>query len=202
MKKILFLDIDGVLNSERYFLERSALSQRPECDFDLIDPVAVKLLSDFIEENPCTVVLSSAWRKSHSCEEMTALLAAKGATFVIVDRTPNCWQWGDETINWTQMCSDCGLKNESGADPMHYKERGLEIEYWIRGNFSAEEIPNLCIAVLDDSCDMHTLLPRLVRTRYDSGLKEIHLLGLRQMLDTPLDSLLAPQNPWFRVKFR
>lgn len=56
--KVLFCDIDGVLNSEKYYAEndRSALS--------FIDVSRLPLLKRIVDETGALIVLSSSWRKS------------------------------------------------------------------------------------------------------------------------------------------
>jgi len=51
--KVIFLDIDGVLNSVKT-VYRSG--------FDFIDPVLVSLLSDIVKATGAEIVLSSTWR--------------------------------------------------------------------------------------------------------------------------------------------
>ena len=57
--KILFLDIDGVLNSEKYYQKGKTNLSYPLCD---IDPEAVKLVNKIVEKTGCKIVLSSSWR--------------------------------------------------------------------------------------------------------------------------------------------
>ena len=52
MEKYLFLDIDGVLNDQNYFLENR----------DEIDPVRVKRLARIIQQTGAKIILSSTWR--------------------------------------------------------------------------------------------------------------------------------------------
>jgi len=54
--KILFLDIDGVLNSRHYDLERTATDGN-------IDESRLPLLKKIIEQTGAKIVLSSSWRK-------------------------------------------------------------------------------------------------------------------------------------------
>ncbi len=51
--KILFLDIDGVLNGHEYVEEAQCSQIKPEC---------VKHLNRILSETGCKIVLSSAWR--------------------------------------------------------------------------------------------------------------------------------------------
>jgi len=52
--KIIFLDIDGVLNSEMY--DKSRLEKRPD---NRIDLSRVKLLADIVNVTDAKIVLSS-----------------------------------------------------------------------------------------------------------------------------------------------
>lgn len=74
--KYLFLDIDGVLNSNR----TSLLKVRPE-----IDPVAVGMINALIEKG-VEVVISSNWRLNNTAEAIKGMLGLTeviGATPVI-----------------------------------------------------------------------------------------------------------------------
>ena len=55
MNKILFLDIDGVCNSE------TTITKDPKCHFP-IDPYLAFLVGKIVLETDCPVVLSSSWR--------------------------------------------------------------------------------------------------------------------------------------------
>ncbi len=88
MRKILFLDIDGVLNSKRY-----SDTRRPE--EGNIDVSRMPLLKRIVDETSAEIVLSSSWRKHWSddplqCDEkgegLNSLFAEYGLT--ISDRTP------------------------------------------------------------------------------------------------------------------
>lgn len=82
--KVLFLDIDGVLNSHRSCY---ALGGFPH-GFDKVhrarfDEVAVALVRDVCRETDCSIVLSSSWRIIHSVHE-----CANGLDLPIFDATP------------------------------------------------------------------------------------------------------------------
>lgn len=83
MRKYLFLDIDGVLNSRDTF-EREA-----EPWWAVIDVSMVSLVNLIVYETKCIVILSSAWRLSHSIDEIQKELNKKGAKFIIADKTPS-----------------------------------------------------------------------------------------------------------------
>tara|TARA_B100000508_G_C11463052_1_gene280182 strand:- start:2069 stop:2548 length:480 start_codon:yes stop_codon:yes gene_type:complete len=66
IRKIIFLDIDGVLNSTAFFEEQGVIKAPTREDYNkqMIDPIAVSILKRIIDETGAEVVLSSAWRIS------------------------------------------------------------------------------------------------------------------------------------------
>ena len=81
--KVIFLDIDGVLNSDEYLNKIKKLDlQGIERD---IDVEKVKLLKRAIEETGARVVLSSSWRYTRNARYLKELLADYG---IRVDSTP------------------------------------------------------------------------------------------------------------------
>ncbi len=62
MNKIIYLDIDGVLNSDdfaKFCLEEEGFDP---FDVDALDPRAIKNLKYIVEETGAQIVLSSSWR--------------------------------------------------------------------------------------------------------------------------------------------
>lgn len=57
--KVLFLDIDGVLNSEKYYQNGRTNLSYPLSE---IDPASVDLINYIVSETGCKIVLSSSWR--------------------------------------------------------------------------------------------------------------------------------------------
>ncbi len=97
MSKVLFLDIDGVLNSEAFVESRGPRPSGKGLELDLwhLDRNAVALLQRIVDETGCMVVVSSDWRREpfkpgfqRTCD---ALLASGlrgrpvGATPVLTD---------------------------------------------------------------------------------------------------------------------
>lgn len=142
--KIIFLDIDGVLNSTEYFRNApdSYLFSDPEINLDNyqtrvqewskdIDEKAVKVLNKIIEKTGAKIVLSSAWRNSR-WEEIEDILNLKGFEYLpLLDRTP--------TLDWDSSV------------------RGNEILFWIKHNAQYVQEPHYKYKnylILDDSTDM------------------------------------------------
>lgn len=103
--KVLFLDIDGVLNHEATFL---ALDRN-----DMIAPECVKRLFALIERTGAKIVLSSSWRGIPDLEER---LERAGVMAHVISRTPKlsgdaykCR--GSEIEDWL---------NSNPSPPTHY----------------------------------------------------------------------------------
>lgn len=144
-RPILFLDVDGVLNSHAYIDRGGSLS----CKRDGIDPEAVTHLQRIVDETNCSLVLSSTWRLIHSLADMRGKLIAKG------------------------MRSPCPLRDKTpdlsarGGTVERY-QRGLEVNAWIAN--VGFEAPYAC---LDDDGDFLPG-QNLVQTKFETGLLAEH----------------------------
>jgi len=92
MKKVLFLDIDGVCNS-KHTIERSHRGVIG------IDPYMAFLVGKIQLDTGCEVVLSSSWRHMKEGRE-----EIEKAVVPIIDITPSCCQGirGVEIYTWIQ----------------------------------------------------------------------------------------------------
>lgn len=109
--KVLFLDIDGVCNSRRWF--RTMAKRDPNFKrWHEVDPELVKLVRQIIKETNCRVVLSSTWRlypearnvvRQKVCYfiDVTKDLQA-GAKRGVVDRGYEVQEWLDRHDTVTQ----------------------------------------------------------------------------------------------------
>ena len=144
--KVLFLDIDGVLNSENWFAYRiycvknnmvNILMNFVDTDdrnikhkLTMLDDRAIANLNRIVEETGCKVVLSSSWRSSIESENIFTqnLLKLKGFKYEFYDVTPRLW-FNDFSIR-----------------------RGEEIKFWLDKESEKHEIESFVI--LDDDSDM------------------------------------------------
>jgi len=109
-ERVLFLDIDGVLNTPKY-LGRHGVNG--------LDPYRVDHLDRIIDATGAGVVISSSWRhmttdRAHSLDEIKSQLTSIGMmknTIKVFDLTPQIIAWED---GWGSI------------------DRGWEIDLWMR----------------------------------------------------------------------
>lgn len=150
MQKYLFLDIDGVLNSERTVFAFGTLTHcgRVKSDIDnglvpepLFDPISVALLKAAQEEIGFKIVISSTWRQMLTLPDFHAI-------FKLYD-----WDTTDIIMGRTR----------TGTGP-----RGQQIKDWL--DTFGKYPYNYCI--LDDDSDMlEKQIPNFVQTKFTNGLQ-------------------------------
>ncbi len=97
--KAIFLDIDGVLNSDEYFDKISNLDiQGIEKEIDI---EKVKLLKEAINETGAKIVLSSSWRYTKKGQQLKELLSnyeiyVESTPFIQNERGLEIKQWLSE----------------------------------------------------------------------------------------------------------
>lgn len=95
-KRVIFLDIDGVLNTMKFLTGaglKSAMS---------MDPVNVARMRAVVEKTGAKLVISSAWRQAHDWEEIIRSEAAKAGwtDLPIIGRTGERATRGEEIDQW------------------------------------------------------------------------------------------------------
>jgi hypothetical protein len=146
--KILFLDIDGVLNSaDWYARQRNGLG-----DLAHFDPTLVRRVDEIARRTGAAVVISSAWRLSHPLDELRALLRRAGLVRApIIGETPEI---------------------EGGI--LDGLVRAVEILHWLEDHpVEARAQGGATVrsfAILDDLGDFGPLAPWHVRTSFDVGV--------------------------------
>ncbi len=154
--KILFLDIDGVLNC-KYTEERFA-------GYVFVSDDKIRLLKKIIEATDAKIVLSSSWREGWFYKDHVA-----HATSTELDLFEALW---DKLLEFDIELFD--YTAELG-------HRGLEIDAWLKG--CAEEIE--AYVILDDM-DESELVPHsshIVQTDFSLGLTEKDVIIVIEMLN-------------------
>lgn len=123
--KIIFLDIDGVLNSTRSCVANGGFGRIFDHDsWKELDPVAVKLIAHVAKETGAEVVLSSSWRILANKEDIIAFQDFLGVS--IIDVTPQLHGCrGEEIQQWLDSCKEpveafCIIDDDS--DMLHEQE--------------------------------------------------------------------------------
>lgn len=175
--KVLFLDIDGVLNSTQWWERRDKIdsfdpnewtSMFDRCVWD-IDPEGLEMLEDIVERTDCMIVVSSSWRVLHSLDSIWSTLnetagvhRQRGTTIArsrIIGKTPDAWK------DFSSTPSDWG------------SVRGTEIAAWLK------EHPEVTsYAIVDDDGDMleEQKGSHFVKTSHETGLTK---LGAERLID-------------------
>ncbi len=147
--KVIFLDFDGVLNSEEYSRLRNIMGAKDSGSFmhrssGQVDPVAVARLNRIVESTGAAVCISSTWRRLHIIGELNAILRERGFAGRVV-----------------------------GATPWLNKPRGLEIQDWLDLEGQRHDVE--AFVILDDDADMEHLMDHLVQTNGAAGLEDHHV---------------------------
>lgn len=141
--KVLFLDIDGVLNSEQsaiYWNRQGKDNGGLSRGNTYYCPIAVSNLQSILEEIPdLKIVVSSTWRLGETVESMQELLF-----------------------------KSAGIEKHRviGLTPALPGERGDEIQNWLDNSSPSVER----FVIVDDNSDMGKLLPHLQQTSWRHGL--------------------------------
>ncbi len=119
MHRYLFLDIDGVLNTERYrnYLLKNGLSETDD-DGYLFDPDAVEWLEYILEETNAKIVVTSSWRLNRDIQTLWRNRKLPGE---IIGVTPQITPYDVRFRSKKFICIQFDL-------------RGIEIDRWLDEN--------------------------------------------------------------------
>jgi hypothetical protein len=156
---IIFLDIDGVLNSLESVKEFGVGAMFN----DMPHEMHLKWLKKIINATMAKVVISSTWRNECNARMFEYLFFALGFAIECIGTTPVLHNHprGDEIWTWIV---DRNKKAEESKD-----------RHWI-----VRPVGN--IVILDDDSDMGELLPYLVKTNHLFGLREEEALQAIEIL--------------------
>lgn len=161
MRKIIFLDIDGVLNSQYWYTQMERNTPRDKYGY-AFDPNAVANLKRIIDETGADIVISSSW-KSFGFTDLENIWQERCLPGTVIGITPN-------------SVSDELLLN-ADLDKMElFHIRGEEIKEWL-----SKHGKNVSNYVIID--DVDNMLPEqqkhFIQTNPEMGLTEdIALLAI------------------------
>lgn len=144
--KVVFLDIDGVLNHSG--------GPADDKNYLIIDPEHVEFLNRLLAETGAELVISSTWREHHDETELKQLLQVAGVSKDFIGVTPSLWMGS----GWTTAR---GLGREA------------EIRQWLESN---QNLDVEAFVILEDQEDMGEWeSTNVVRTHFDYGLGPPHV---------------------------
>lgn len=150
--KVIFLDIDGVLNTH-YLPEVIHEFNGIKIGFNQLNKETIKNLNTITDFTDAKIVISSSWRMGCKTPErfdvLKNFLKTQGVTGEILGRTPIGEEYG------------ATIGNLVIAFP-----RGREIQLWLK------QYPGVItnFVIIDDGSDMEHLTPHLIQTDFEVGL--------------------------------
>jgi hypothetical protein len=126
--KVIFLDIDGVLNCDYWYETSKSLIPHP---YNHFSPDLVDNLNRITKATGAKIVLSSTWRKNRTLEELRQLFVEVGIEGELIDKTIEL-----RFYNWT-----------------HSVPRGCEIYHWIDSRVDLNHLWRKFV-IIDDDTDM------------------------------------------------
>lgn len=183
MTKIIFLDIDGVLNYDSWFRGRFVGGEGLYADEleAATDPACVQRLNMIVQQTGALVVLSSSWRHSAPWEETAqALVERRGFCGTMIGRTPLNGDVDRRPVSEVDprvFMRFQGRRPKAAELQSRVYPRGYEIQQWLDSN------PPCHFVILDDDDDMEHLGPRLVQTDWLTGIQIGHVRRCISMLN-------------------
>ena len=146
--RAIFLDIDGVLNSEESCREHktSRVFGKPH----------VEALNTIVKRTGAVLVVSSVWRLGKSVARLQCILNEQGVKGTVLDHTCRILHWKD---------------NPRAPDgrSLETAPRGEEIQKWLDDRAALHPEEKVRFVILDDDRDMIHLIDRLVWTGAEKG---------------------------------
>lgn len=162
---IIFLDIDGVLNSVESTVAYHHLRGHPTTIYsetDRLDLIAIGLLKYLVDVTDAKIVVSSTWRLNYSLKQFVDIFAT--------------YEWANAPF--------IGKTGRGGIGSV----RGDEIQEWLDAN--KDTVTNYVI--IDDDSDMlEDQLPHFVNTSGTTGFTLVNLCEALTILGMPSKDLEA-----------
>ena len=126
MKKVIFLDFDGVMDTEYY--DQILISEGKPINDEygiVFDPNSIRNLKRIVDETYADIVVTSTWKYEMSYADILDMWKARELPGFVTDVTPNipgCRCRGDEIDAWLQDCKDeCQyvILDDLGAENFH-----------------------------------------------------------------------------------
>lgn len=173
--KVIFLDIDGVLNSTTDFIEAQRREDCINSGGEVISGGKLCLLEEIIEQTDAKIVLSSSWRELFSLKEIHEMFVVRGFTLPIT-------VFAGKT--------ECGYRSMDGTRELYGRSR--LIQEWLDAKDNIESY-----VIIDDMSEERFIElheGHIVTTDMDNGLnlpamsKAIDILGRNEEYQKKYDA--------------
>lgn len=190
--RVIFLDIDGVLNSEAFYWRREngnvvVHGERPACE---IDPLAVESFAKLVERSQAKIVVSSAWRIAYGLEEICEAIDPDGRypsiTHNIIDKTVNRVPMEDRPTAWQEKDYERGFEIASWIVCNTVAQRGFTMNAGYPDDAPDPDKVLDGYVIIDDSDDMAWLGDHLVQTSWGRGFLPEHVDRCLEVLAMPV----------------
>ena len=142
MRRYVFIDFDGVLNTERHHSELVSSGQKCSDQYGpLFDPVAVGNLKRIVDETEAEIVIISSW-KLEGVERMIDIWKVRRMPGVLAGCTPD-YISGMDLLN---------VNLEAPAACADLAGKGNEVKQWLKEN-SPKKADGYRYVILDDVPD-------------------------------------------------
>lgn len=190
--KVIFLDIDGVLNCHDWYSKRWKMYQEQddiiERDYPMneVDTELIQRLNRITTTTGAKIVISSTWRMGRTLDELKTLFGNWGISGELIDKTISM-----------------------GSSAVGYSiPRGCEIEHWLKGkhfqriNWSVEKQKEYAeksevstYVILDDDSDMLLCqTEHYIKTSQKCGLTEEMVDRAINILNTDICDLYYKED--------
>lgn len=165
MEKVIFLDIDGVLNSRQWFMNEYS-KNKPRFQ---IDPKTIKRLNHIIYKTSAKIVISSTWRSGREIDWFNWVFNLHGFNGLVIGKTP--------IINHDKVIIPRGIEimefyGTHYGYPAYFKEHPSRLYSYV---------------ILDDDSDMlYEQKDNFIHTDFEYGLLDHHVPKIINILNTKL----------------
>jgi len=135
MKKIIFLDHDGVIclsNNWGGRFKKKGFDSNPLTPLDIrmddFDFKSIKILNNIIETTNCELVISSDWKSQGTLDQMKEMFITRGIKPPI-DYTPNLKDFDEEKYHLLKSVND--YEGIRVLEVNKYLEDNPEITHWV-----------------------------------------------------------------------
>ena len=188
--KVIFLDFDGVLNSQSWYKRRvdevglkDVHTNYPNYE---IDPETVKRLNFIISETGAKVVVSSTWRLGRTVEDLHNILKFAGFSGEIIDVTSH--------MRIKDYSVPRGCEIDKWLEDKDFRRVDWSVEK-LRAKVEKAQVKNYVI--LDDDSDMlYNQREHFVQTSWMTGITDDDAKKCVEILNSPLERLYYKDIDW------